>query len=314
MLYVNESLYLPGSIFIMNIWILFKKEYLNESHSMRRFCEEAALQNLTVSIYSPDDFDIVANDEGARSIHIKGKPLHDLPDCVIPRMGAGTTYFALAIIRQLENLGVYCLNGSESIDLAKDKLASLQELAVNNVKIPKTMLAKMPVDTKFVSKEFHFPVVLKRISGSQGKGIVLCKSKEQLYDTIELIDTEPNLIIQEYIKASRGKDIRVFVLGGRAIGAMLRKAGKNTFKANFSKGGTVENFPLTPELEWLAVESARIIGLECAGVDILFDKSGYVVCEVNSSPGFKGFEQATGINIPKVFYDFLRVRLGVSAA
>jgi gamma-F420-2:alpha-L-glutamate ligase len=313
LLYVNESLYLPGSIFIMNIWILAKKEVLNESHAIRRFCEEAELQNISVSVYSPDDFDIVANDEGARSIHINGKYLKELPDCVIPRMGAGTTYFALAIIRQLENLGVYCLNGSESIDLAKDKLASLQELAVNNVKIPKTMLAKMPVDTKFVSKEFHFPVVLKRITGSQGKGIVLCKSKEQLYDTIELIDTEPNLIIQEYIKASRGKDIRVFVLGGRAIGAMLRKAAKNTFKANFSKGGTVENFPLTSELEWLAVESARLIGLDCAGVDILFDKQGYVVCEVNSSPGFKGFEQATGINVPKVCYDFLRVRLGIGA-
>lgn len=295
----------------MNVWVLYKKEFIETGFAAQRFLEEGEKAGVNVTIVSPDDFDIVVNDEGSQSIHKNGRAIKRLPDCIIPRMGAGTTYFALAILRHLERLGVYCLNNSEAIELAKDKLASLQELSLRSLPIPKTMLAKRAVDTKFIQKEFRFPVVLKKLTGSQGKGIVLCKSRSQLADTVELVGTEHNMIIQEYIRASKGKDIRVLVLGGRPIGAMLRKAGRGTFKANVSKGGTAENLELTPELEWIAAESANALGLECAGVDLLFDNKGYVVCEVNSSPGFKGFEPATGVNVPGKIFEFLKVRLGL---
>lgn len=293
----------------MKIWLLCKAEVVHTSYSIRRFLEEAEGAGVEIDVLTPEDFDIVVNNDGLQSIHVRGKRITELPDCVMPRMGAGTTYFTLAILRHLERLGVYCFNSSEAIEISKDKLASLQQLSECSIKIPKTMFAKMPLDIKFIAKEFKFPVVLKKISGSQGKGIVLCKTKVQLLDTIELVDEKTSLIVQEYIKSSRGRDLRVFVVGRRVIGAMLRKAGHRSFKANFSKGGSVERVDLTPEMEWLAIESASLLGLECAGVDLLFSADSLVVCEVNSSPGFKGFELATGINVPKVCYEFLKIRV-----
>jgi RimK family alpha-L-glutamate ligase len=228
-------------------------------------------------------------------------------------MGAGTTYFALAIIRHLERLGALVLNGSQSIEASKDKLATLQILSANSIPIPKTMLAKFPLNIDYVEKEFTYPLVLKTVSGSEGKGVVLCERKSHLEDIASFMeesrDPRVNVILQEFVASSKGKDIRVIVVGGRPIGAMLRTATTGKFKANVAAGGSVEPFQTTPEVEWLAVESARLLGLEIAGVDILFDGDSYKVCEVNSSPGFEGFEKATGVNVPQEVYNYIRVRL-----
>ncbi|MBT5237002.1 RimK family alpha-L-glutamate ligase [Candidatus Peregrinibacteria bacterium] len=233
-----------------------------------------------------------------------------LPDCLIPRTGSGTNYFISAVIRHFERLGVFVLNNSESIKNAMDKMASIQMLAAENIPVPKTLLAKTPLDLDFVVKEFSFPVILKKVSGSEGKGIVMCKDHSQLEDTMDLLDPNLNMIIQECINSSLGRDIRVFVIGGRAIGAMLRTAKEGKFKANYSAGGSVELLDLTPEVEWLAVESSRIIGLDIAGVDLLIDEEGYQICEINSSPYFKGFEEATNIDVAQEILSFVKVRCG----
>jgi len=138
----------------------------------------------------------------------------------------------------------------------------------------------------------------------------MCKDHSQLEDTMDLLDPNLNMIIQECINSSLGRDIRVFVIGGRAIGAMLRTAKEGKFKANYSAGGSVELLDLTPEVEWLAVESSRIIGLDIAGVDLLIDEEGYQICEINSSPYFKGFEEATNIDVAQEILSFVKVRCG----
>jgi RimK family alpha-L-glutamate ligase len=229
-------------------------------------------------------------------------------------MGAGTSYFALAIIRHFEKLGYFTLNSSESIDDAKDKLSTVQVLAANNIPIPKTMLAKFPLDLELVEKEFSFPVIMKAASGSMGKGVFLCEKKDQLEDMAEFMESHlnqnVNLILQEFVSGSKGKDIRVIVVGGRAIGAMLREAREGGFRSNYAKGGSVKPFPLNPDIEWIAVESAKALGLDVAGVDILFDGDSYKVCEVNSTPWFEGFEKATGIKVPEEIFHYIKVRLG----
>ncbi len=295
----------------MNVWILTKKKN-SRFYPQRRFIEEAEKMGIDLKIVVPEDFEIIEPMQESSSILYKHKHI-ELPDCLLPRMGSATTYFALMLIRYFQRKGVFVLNDDRGISNAKDKLQTIQKLSEANIPIPKTILAKFPISTRFVQREFRFPVILKTISGSQGKGVVLCETKNHLEDITKLIaktaNGENNVIIQEFISESRGKDIRVYVLGGRAIGAMLRSSRGDRFKANFSMGGKVENFPLNPELEWLAVESARIVGLELAGVDILFDKNGYKVCEVNSNPGFKGLEKATGLNIPQEIFRFLQIRL-----
>ena len=296
----------------MKIWLLSKKENIDK-YSFSRFKGVATELKLDFSFVHPEDFDIIATAEGKKSIHYQGKDV-DFPDCLIPRMGSGTTYFGLAVIRHFEKNGVLVLNSSEAVANAKDKLATIQNLVANNIPTPKTMLAKFPFDIEFIKKEFSYPIIVKTVSGSLGKGIFLCNNAHQLQDIMDLIEVskEPNVnvILQEFISSSKGRDLRVIIIGGRPIGAILRKAKRGKFKANYSAGGSAESFPLNPAIEWLAVESAHTLGLEIAGVDILFDGNNYKVCEVNSAPHFEGFEKATGINIPKAIFKYIELKLG----
>lgn len=298
---------------VMKVWILARKENF-ENYENQRFKEEAEKEGIELLLGASDDFDIIVTKEGKKSILYKGDYV-DLPDCLIPRRGSGTKYFDLAVIRHLEKMGVFVVNSSQSIETAKDKLHTLQMLAANKIPIPKTILAKLPLNIDFIEKYFTYPLIIKTLSGSEGKGVFLCENREQLEDFINFIevskDVNVNITLQEFFESSKGRDIRVFVLGGRTIGAMLRIAKEGKIKANFSAGGEVSSFELKPEVEWLAVESARVIGLDIAGVDILFNGDTYVVSEVNSSPGFKGFEKATGINIPQEIYHYIKVRLGL---
>lgn len=295
----------------MKIWILTKN---SKSYENTRFKEEGEKGGIEVQFLASQDFDIIVTKEGRKSILYKGDYIN-LPDSFIPRRGASTNYFDLAVIRHLEKMNVFVVNSSQSIEIAKDKLQSLQILSANKIPIPKTILAKLPLNIDFIEKEFSYPLIIKTISGSEGKGVFLCENRNNLEDFINFVevskDPKVNIIIQEFIKTSKGKDIRVFVVGGRPIGAIMRVAKEGKIKANFSSGGSVHPFELNPEVDWLAVESSRILGLDITGIDILFDKGNYVVSEVNSSPGFRGFEKATGINIPNEIYHYIRVRLGL---
>jgi gamma-F420-2:alpha-L-glutamate ligase len=293
----------------MKVWILTRRCWENSWHA-RKFKEAAKELGIECYTVTPEDFDIIVTKKGKPSIYYKGKSVK-LPDCVIPR--TGQSYFFRAVMRHLEHLGVLILNSGESIDLAADKLATLQQLKMHNLPIPKTLLAKFPVDVDLVKKEFSFPIILKTVSGSCGKGVFLCENKHKLQDTMELIEasknSQVNIILQEFIRSSKGRDLRVIVIGGRPYGAMLRTAKRGKFKANFEAGGCVEFYKMDPAIEWLAVESAKILNLDIAGVDLLFDGDKYVICEVNSAPGFEGFGKATGINIPKIIFEYIKVHL-----
>jgi RimK family alpha-L-glutamate ligase len=295
----------------MKVWILEKfKDF--DSYTSNRFKEVAEEMNIELKLVAPEEFDLIVTKEGEKSILFNGN-LVNLPDCLIPRIGT-VTYYSLAIIRHFERLGVFILNSSQSMETAKDKLATLQLLATNNIPIPKTMLAKFPINASAIEKEFTYPLILKTITGSKGKGVFLLEDSEKLSDLTNLMeiskDPKINLILQEFISFSRGKDIRVIVIGGRVIGAMLRTAKGKNFKANYSAGGLVESYNLNPSIEWLAIESSRLIGLDIAGVDILFDKdNNYRICEINSYPGFEGFEKATGLNVPEEIFSYVKLRL-----
>lgn len=296
----------------MNIWIIVSKTEALTWEPNLRYKEEAEKMGWGCRIIAAETIDIIVNREDRKSVILEGEKTV-LPDVIIPRTGSGSTYFVLALLRHFEKLGVMVLNSADSVLLAKDKLQSLQFLASANLPIPKTMLAKFPVSPLIIEKEFGFPFVMKKLSGSGGKGVVLIKDHQQLEDMLGMLDDtrkhDHGLIFQEFIENSSGRDLRVIVVGGRAIGAMLRTAKEGDFKANFSAGGSVETYELTAEIEWLAVESANALGLGLAGVDILFGKDGqYYICEVNSNPGIVGFEQSTGINVPEEVFHFLKLK------
>ncbi|MDO5655206.1 MAG: RimK family alpha-L-glutamate ligase [Flavobacteriaceae bacterium] len=283
----------------MTGWILQKEANIKTpSYETLKLLATGAEHGIDLKLLDAKQIEIIVTREDRKSVLLDNQSTK-LPDFIFPRMGAHTSYFALAVMRHLERLGVYCINGSVGIETVKDKLFQMQILA-ENFPVPKTMLAKFPVDARLVEKQFKFPVIVKALSGMQGSGVFLshdAQSFEDLSNLIMITNQNAEIIIQEFISASRGKDLRVFVIGDKVVGCMERYATDNSFKANFSRGGGVRNFELTPEIEELSLAVAKEVGLEIAGVDLLFDKDGFKICEVNSSPGFRGMEQATGKNI-----------------
>ena len=300
----------------MKGWILFDhkdKSLQSEQGEINRFIETAEKRNIDIKVIEPNQFDLIVTRGTSDSIMIDGNPT-SLPDFFLPRTGASTNYYSLAIIRQLERMNVPTFNTAQSIENVKDKLFTQQILASSNLPVPRTMLAKYPINADLVEKHLRFPVVVKTLSGSQGSGVYLSKSKSEFTRLMQLIDaakTNINIIIQEFIQTSHGQDLRVMVIGGRAIAAMQRISQKGEFRANISKGGLGKSFPLNSEIEWLATESAKILGLDIAGIDLLFDGDHFKICEANSSPGFTGLEKYCKVNIPHEIFNFISVRLGL---
>ncbi|WP_059052600.1 ATP-grasp domain-containing protein [Paenibacillus senegalimassiliensis] len=300
----------------MQGWIIYKSSVNDvkpETYELQRLVEEANKQDIDVRVLSPEQLELIVTRDDRKSVMVDGEVVQ-LPDFVLPRMGANTNYFGLALIRHLERLGVRTFNSAQSIDTVKDKLFTLQILAEYNLPVPKTMLIRSKVDVDLVEKHLGFPVVVKTISGSQGSGVFLAETKSKFTDLLEMISAykeNATMILQEFVESSRGMDLRVLTIGGRAVAAMKRSSGNDSFKANFSRGGFVEPYEINPEIEWLALETARLLNLDIAGIDLLFDGDHYKICEANSSPGFEGLESCCQVNIAEEIYNFLRVRLNV---
>ena len=288
-----------------SLWIILQKNSSGNQWETKRLLESCP-SNIEPQLILHPTVDIIVNKENRRSIRVKNKMV-DLPKVAIPRTGSGTGYFGFAILRHLERLGVPMVNTSSSIEATKDKLYAHQIFAEQGIPTPKTLLVKHPINANLVEREIGFPAVVKIMAGSYGKGVYQVTSKSRFVDFIDFahgINTDEAIIVQEYIDTHPGEDLRVFVVGGKVLGAMKRSAKDGSFKANISRGGEGVAYELTPQIEKIALKVCKSLELEVAGVDLLFGKDGFLVCEANSAPGFKGFEQATGIDVAKAIIDY----------
>jgi ribosomal protein S6--L-glutamate ligase len=231
-------------------------------------------------------------------IHYRGQKLERY-DAVIPRIGASVTYYGAAVVRQFEMMGTYCVNESVAITRARDKLRALQLLARRGIGLPITAFAHSPDDTHdMIQLVRGAPMVLKLIEGTQGKGVVLAETDQAAASVIDAFrDLNAHFLVQEFIQEARGTDIRCFVVGGKVVAAMERKAPPGEFRSNLHRGGTARAVKLTREERATATRAARVLGLNVAGVDIVRSRNGPAVLEVNSSPGLEGIEAATGEDI-----------------
>tara|TARA_B100000029_G_scaffold188742_1_gene186433 strand:- start:532 stop:1437 length:906 start_codon:yes stop_codon:yes gene_type:complete len=292
-------------------WILVKDKFW-ESYETNRLIEEFQKQDIDIQLVDPNTIDIFVNKENKQSILVNGEP-SDLPRFVFPRTGSGTTYHIKAVIRHFERMGVTVINSSDAIDNVKDKLYSHQILAQSNLDIPKTMLLKHPIDIDFVQKHIGFPAIVKTISGSYGRGVFLAETKKQLKQLItmaELTKKSYNIIVQEFIKDTWGKDLRVLVVNNKVVGCMMRQSTDDDFRANLTRGGEGFPYEVNEQIEWLSSESSKALNLDIAGVDLLFDNGGYKICEVNSNPGFEGMENFTKKNIAEEIVQFIKMKIG----
>jgi RimK family alpha-L-glutamate ligase len=278
-------------------------------YSRTRFEEEAAPLGMTVSWLNPQHFDLLVDAEEVRTFY-RSRAL-SAPRAFVARTGSDTTMFSRAIIRQMESTaGVVVVNSSDSIMASRDKLLAHQLLAASGIPFPKTVLARQPSDVrKMVRLVGGPPVILKLLSGTHGKGVMLGKDVDEIQASLETVwALNQTLLIQEYVDHDPGADIRVLVVGGRALGAMKRTAQLGRFRANVHQGARVESHPLSDELEWLALQAAETMGLDVAGVDLVESRNGYLVIEVNSAPGFEGFEKATGKNVASEILRYVQFR------
>jgi gamma-F420-2:alpha-L-glutamate ligase len=292
-------------------WIIHKKE-LGENFEVQRLVDEFEKQGVDVRVVNPKDVDIFVDRDDRKSIIVDGKP-RKLPDFVFPRTGSGTTYFIKAIIRHMERLGVTMINGSDAIDNVKDKLYSQQILGQSNLPVPKTMLVKHPINLELVEKNLSYPMIVKTLSGSYGSGVFMVEDRKQFRQLMKMAElTKPsyNIIIQECIEDSLGKDLRVLVVNGKVIGCMMRQSIDGDFRANITRGGEAIPYQVDEDIEWIGGECARLLNLDIAGVDLLFNEGTYTICEVNSAPGFEGMEKFTKVNVGEKIVNYVVKKIG----
>lgn len=289
----------------MHIAIMSRNRQL---YSTRRLMEAARLRGHHVSVIDP--LKCVMDITSRRpAIYYRGEMLPAF-DAVIPRIGASITFYALAVLRQFEVMGVYPANESVAIGRSRDKLRSLQLLARAGIDMPVTAFAHSPVDTStLVRLVGGAPLVLKLLEGTQGRGVVLAETTQAAESVIDAFrELDANFLVQQFIAEARGSDIRALVVGDRVVAAMLRQAKAGEFRSNLHRGGSASVVKLSPEERSTAVKAARTVGLNVAGVDIVRGKEGPLVLEVNSSPGLEGIEQATGKDVAGMIIEFLEKR------
>jgi|TARA_X000000950_G_scaffold137994_1_gene171251 ribosomal protein S6--L-glutamate ligase len=270
-------------------------------YSNRRILEAAEQRGHQISFYNIRQC-FMKLDASTPQIHYRGGETLDSLDAVIPRIRPSQTFYACALLRLFESLGVFCLNTSDSIIQSRDKLFSLQLLLSRGVKIPTTGFASSPLDTNdLIEMVGGSPLIIKLLEGTQGKGVVLAETKKAAESVINAFKSlKANILVQEFIKEADGKDLRCFVINGKVVASMQRTATPGEFRANVHLGGSTSVIRATTEETKLAIKATKAMGLVVAGVDIIRSSSGPLVLEVNSSPGLEGIEAATNKDIAQM--------------
>lgn len=232
-----------------------------------------------------------------------GKPLKKY-DVIVTRPSLiRDVDLSIALIEQMEMAGIPLFNNYNSILKAKNKIKTVQILDHYGIPIPKTVVLQRPEDSAQAAKMVGgFPVIVKNPFGSFGNGVTIIESMRALNSF--LIWDKSLYLLQEYVKYSKGKDIRVFVVNGKVVGSMMRSAKKGEFRSNIELGGIGTAVETTPEENAIAVRAIQALDLNYGGVDVMRSKTGPVVLEVNSNPGFKALEKATGVNIAGAIIDY----------
>lgn len=286
----------------MKIAILSRRAQL---YSTSRLVEEAKKCGHTVDVIDTLRCYMNINTQKP-SIHYKGEVLGKY-DAVIPRIGASITFYGAALVRQFEMNGVFTVNNSVAITRSRDKLRALQLLSRKGIGLPITGFAHSPDDINdLINMVSGPPLVIKLLEGTQGIGVVLAETRRAAESVIEaFLGLEAQIMVQEYIKESKGADIRCFVVGNKVIAAMQRQAKPGDFRSNIHRGGKARLVDISAEERSAAVRAVKIMGLNVAGVDLLRSDRGPLVMEVNSSPGLEGIERATKKNIAGMIIKFI---------
>ncbi len=273
-------------------------------YSTQRLVKEAEDRGAEVEIVDPLETSLVLGEQNGQVIH-RGWPIE--ADAVIPRIGYSVTSEGVRVVRQFESQGIYVANSADSILRSRDKLTASQILSHHGIPVPRTALVTSWRDTeRAISRVGGVPCVIKASQGTQGNSVHLARSirdaREHVY---RLLANRETVLVQEYIRESHGRDVRVIVAGGEVVAAMRRVARGREFRSNFHLGGQVEAIELKEDFAKVAIRAASLLGIEVGGVDLLEGRSGPILLEVNSSPGLEGIERASKVNVAGKIIDMI---------
>ena len=285
----------------MNIVILSRDPKLYSTQRLVQACEKRGHHARVVNHVKCD----ILIEKRNPQVWYNGEPLLDV-DAIIPRIGASVTFYGTAVVRQFEMMKVLTTTESQALVRSRDKLRSLQILSRAGVGMPRTVFTNYSKDVAGMVDRIGAPCIIKLLEGTQGLGVVLADNKKAAVAVVEAFNSlKARVIIQEFIKESRGVDIRAFVVDGRVVGAMKRTGKEGEFRSNLHRGGSAEVIELSQDEEVVAIKAAKALGLHIAGVDILQSDRGPLVIEVNSSPGLEGIEGATHMDIAGEIVKFI---------
>ena len=279
------------------------------SYSTMRLKEAALQRGHEVKVLNTLKFAIDLQ-KGVPDLYYRQKPLSTY-DAVLPRIGASITYYGTAVVRQFQEMDIFCANTAHGISNSRDKLRSLQILSRHHLGIPRTTFVRDKKDVlAAIERVGGAPVIIKLIEGTQGIGVLLAETVNAAESIIELLQSQKqNVLIQKFVAESKGRDIRAFVVGDRVVAAMRRVAQGQEFRSNVHRGGMAEAVELSDEYVQTAVRAAQILGLRIAGVDMLEGKNGPQIMEVNSSPGLEGIETCTGLDVAGAIVDYIAAQV-----
>jgi len=274
--------------------------------STQRLIEEIQKAGHDALVVDHSLCDLIIEQEGP-SIIYKGQKLEGI-DAIIPRIGASVTFYGTAVVRQFELMGAFSAVTSQAIVRSRDKLRSLQILSKNGLGMPKTAFTNFSKggEKQLIEQVSGAPVIIKLLEGTQGLGVVLAETKKAAQSVVEAFHgLKARIIVQEYIKEAKGADIRAFVVNGKVVGAMKRQGAEGEFRSNLHRGGEATVIKLSRAEKQAALNAAKALGLDVAGVDMLQSLRGPLILEVNSSPGLEGIEGATGVNVAAEIVKFV---------
>jgi RimK family alpha-L-glutamate ligase len=220
----------------------------------------------------------------------------------------------IRLAKQLEWNGFRLFNSANAIEVCDDKSLTHMKLEQAHIPMPKTILAPMTFENigytnldflDQVIKQLRFPMVIKECFGSFGQQVYLVSNEQECLKKVKELEGKP-ILFQEFIQTSFARDIRLQVVGDEVVAAMYRYSDSGDFRANISNGGKMKPYNPTQEQIDLAIQSTKALGLDFAGVDLLFSQGDKpIVCEVNSNAHFKNIYDCTGINVADSIMNYI---------
>lgn len=279
------------------------------SYSTRRLVEACEQRGHAVDVLNTSKFAIDLEEESPELFY--EQELVASYDAVLPRIGTSITYFGTAVVRQFQQMDVFCANSADGIINSRDKLRSFQILSRHNVGIPPTSFVREKKDVlPAIERVGGAPVVIKLLEGTQGIGVLLAHTLEVATSIIELLQSQKqNVLIQKFVAESKGRDIRAIVVGDQVVAAMRRVAQGQEFRSNVHRGGSTEAVELDDRYKETAIRATKILGLGIAGVDMLEGKDGPQIMEINSSPGLEGIETCSHLDVAGAFIEYIAAQV-----